>query len=146
MPNQRGTAQYRFRAGFDGIAEFSALEITGGGEKHEPEKFRASNNPYEEKVSGQIEVTDVSIKLVLGHDQVAIDDLNAWFDAFFNDEDKSRRSGYSEDLDEAGLTPILAREFVGCLPVSREHDTRTTDGKGVATITFVIGCERVYYA
>lgn len=143
--NRKGTAQYRFRAGFNGISDFEALEITGGGETMEPEKFRPANSAYEKKVSGAVEVTDVSIKLAFGHDQNAIEDLNRWFDDFFSDVDKSRRTGWAEDLDEAGTTPILAREFVNCIPVKREHDTRSTEGKGVATITFTIACERVNF-
>jgi len=143
--NRKGTAQYRFRAGFDGIAEFEALEISGGGEKMEPEKFRPANSAYEKKVSGAIEVTDVSIKLAFGHDQNAIESLNRWFDDFFNDVDKSRRTGWAEDLDEAGTTPLLAREFVNCIPLTREHDARQTEGKGVATITFTIAAERINF-
>jgi len=143
--NRQGTAQYRYRAGFDGISDFEALEISGGGEQMDPEKFRPANSPYEKKVSGQIEVTDISIKLAFGHDQNAIEDMNRWFDAFFGDVDKSRRTGWAEDLDESGTTPILAREFVNCIPVRREHDNRSTEGKGVATITFVIACERVNF-
>ena len=145
MRNGKGTAQYRFRAGFDGIPEFGALEISGGGEEHEAEKFRTANSTYEEKVKGQVSVTDVQIKLALGKDQVAIEALNIWFDNFFNDVDLTRRSGYAEDLDEAGVTPIQAREFVNCFPVKRENDNRATDGKGVATMTFTIGYERVNY-
>ncbi len=145
MPNQRGTAQYRYRAGFDGISEFGAIEISGGGEEHEKEQFRQANSTYAENVSGQVNVKDVTIKLVIGHDQNAIDDLNRWFDSWFSDEDKTRRSGYMEALDEAGTTPVMAKEFVECIPVSREEDNRSTEGKGVATITFVISPTRVYY-
>ena len=145
MPNQKGTAQYRFRAGFDGISEFSALEISGGKENQEPEKFRAANDPYETKVSGHMTVEPIVIKLVIGHDQNAIDDLNRWFDDFFNDVDKTRRSGFVDDMDEAGRTPVMSREFTGCIPVTREHDQRSTDGKGVATVTFTIEPERVSY-
>jgi hypothetical protein len=146
MPNLRGTAQYRFRAGFDGIGDFAALEISGGGEDHKSETLAAANQSYDDKVKGKVEVSDLVIKLALGYDQVAIDDLNKWFDDFFNDVDPTRRGGFAEDLDETGTTPVLAREFVGCFPVKREHDQRSTDGKGVATISFTIGFERVYYA
>lgn len=143
--NRRGTAQYRFRAGFVGIPEFAALEIQGGGEEHEVEKFRPANSAYAEQVSGQINVSEVSIKLVIGRDQVAIEAMNRWFDDFFGDVDKTRRTGFADDLDEAGLTPIMTRELVECVPLKREHDQRSTEGKGVATITFTVSPERVFY-
>ena len=145
MANQRAPQIHRYRAGIDGIDEFAAIEITGGDEEHEKDTVSVANANYDEHTKGKVRVSELVIKLAVGRDQNAIEALNQWFDSYFADEDGTLRSGYVENLDEAGLTPIMSREFMNLMPCGRKMGELRAEGKSFQTVEFTLQPERVFY-
>ena len=134
----RTVSENRFAVEIDGIPEFRATKITGGGEKHEALKTRVANNPYPLIGRGNFEAEEIDITIPSGKYDTAIRALQKWVDDFADGVDTNYRSGRYIVFDDNGRTPLETYELRDCVPMSIKPDDKSADGNNTATVTIVL--------
>lgn len=143
MAQPRGIAENRFGVEIDGISDFRASKVSGGGEKQTTVGISFGNDPYKQHVRGSVEPEDVSVTMASGRYDQALRELHQWFGDYYDGINAEPRSARYIVYDELGSTPVETYELQDCVPVSITPDNRGADGNGAAMVTVIIKPRRV---
>jgi phage tail-like protein len=143
MAAKRGAREGNYLVEIDGIPEFRATKITGGGEKHTPATLKVGNDVYQQNLRGNVEPDDMAITIPSGVYDSALRAIGKWagnyFDGVAGAEPKNVRYII---YDESGRTPLETWEARNCVPIGYSPDDRSAEGTGAATATLTLKPEK----